>query len=300
MEDPWLLVECMDWEAGALYLLERPEALAVATEALARCRDLKPIPIDIEVRILSHIAAIHTLHHEWGTAIQRYEEAIERSGNLRDLSRLGKMYNDLSLAYQEMGRLVEAAGYLHKALAVHEMQNNRQELAFCENNLGLVLVEQGELLAASQHLRTSLEMFDELKLERRRSHVLLSLSGLEMTRGDLEEAEVLAKQALDVASGNDEPMTAAAAHQTLGQLAAQRGDHALADRQFSSAIAMLGNLNAPKRLVECHTRYAEILESRGDAAGVVDHLKAAIAATSPELMRRPVNRRGDHETAQTA
>ncbi len=285
MEDPWMTVECMDWEAGALYLLERSEALRLATDALARCRDLSPVPVLTEVRILGHIAAIHTLRHEWNEAISRYEEAIEKAGAVRDLSRLGKMYNDLSLAYQRTGALNAAAAYLHKALAVHEMQQNRQEQAFSENNLALVLMEQGQLAAAERHLQASLTLFDELKLVTRRSHALLSLSELKMTRGSFPEAQRLAAEALALATNNHEPMTAAMSHQLLAQLAEQCGDPSNADQEFSKAIAILEGLDVPKRLVECHAKYAQILEARGDSTLALQHLKAAVAVVIPEVAR---------------
>jgi tetratricopeptide (TPR) repeat protein len=285
IKDPWKTVECMDWEAAALYLLERPEALRLATEALASCRELSPVPVSTEVRILGHIAAIHTLHHEWQEAIRRYEEAIERAGSLRDLSRVGRMYNDLSIAYQQTGALAEAAAYLHKAVAVHQMQNDRQELAYSENNLASVLMEQGQLGAAERHLRVALTLFDELQLETRRSHVVLSLSELNIARGDFEVAERNADQALALATRNQEPMTAALAHQVLGQISEHRHDRGRADEEFSKAVAILKGMEVPERLIECHTKYAQILEDRGDSGLALQHLKAAIELLRPKVAR---------------
>jgi tetratricopeptide (TPR) repeat protein len=232
--------------------------------------------VSTEVRILGHIAAIHTLHHEWQEAIGRYEEAVERAGNLRDLSRVARMYNDLSIAYQQTGALAEAAAYLHKAVAIHQMQNDRQELAYSENNLASVLMEQGQLATAERHLQVALKLFDELQLETRRSHVVLSLSELNIARGDYELAERYADQALTLATRNLEPMTAALAHQVLGQMAELRQDQARADDQFSKALAILRGLEIPQRLIECHTKYAEILEDRGDIGKALQHLKAAV------------------------
>jgi tetratricopeptide (TPR) repeat protein len=283
LNDPWMVVECMDWEAGALYLLERPEALTLASEALARCRQLSPVPVSTEVRILGHIAAVHTLHHQWKEAISRYEEAIEKAGALRDLSRVARMYNDLSLAYQESGALDKAAAYLHKAVAVHEMLNNRAEMAFAENNLALVLIEQGQLEAAEQHLKTSLLMFDELKLENRRSHAVLTLAELNIARGSFGEAEQFARDALRLATRNEEPMTASLVHQVLGQIAGHRKDRATADREFATAIAILLRLDVPARLIECHTKYGKVLEDRGEEGLALQQLKAAIALTGQKI-----------------
>jgi tetratricopeptide (TPR) repeat protein len=287
LRDPWMAVECMDWEAGALRSLERADALAVAREALRRCQQLKPRPTATEVRILGHIGAIHVFRHEWTQAIEWYERAVETAGSVRDLSRVSRMYQDLSLAYQEIGDLNQAGAYSHKALALSEMERNRQAVAFAENDLALVLIKQGQLDAADRHLRGSLAIFDELGLKRSRSHVLLSFSDLESARGAYEEAETYAQSAADLAREVGEAITAALAHQVLGRLATRRADHDRADREFSLALSTLSQLDAGERLLECHVSYADVLEGRGDHKAAVRHLKAAVALARPQALPQP-------------
>ena len=288
LRDPWMAVECIDWEAGALRFLERADALDVAREALRRCQQLKPRPTATEVRILGHIGAIHVFRHEWTQAIESYERAVETAGSVRDLSRVARMYQDLSLAYQQIGDLNQAAAYSHKALALYEMERNRQAVAFAENDLALVLIKQGQLDAADRHLRSSVATFDELGLTRSKSHVLLSFSDLETARGAHDEAEAYARSAADLANDLGEEMTAALAHQVLGRLATRRADPDRADREFSIALSTLDRLSATERLLECHASYADVLEARGDHEAAVQHLKAAIALARPEALPQPL------------
>jgi tetratricopeptide (TPR) repeat protein len=283
INDAWMVVECMDWEAGALYMLERPEALELTERALRLCHELSPVPITTEVRILGHIASIHVSRHEWKQAISMYEQALARTGAVRDLGRMARMYHDLSVAYQEMGDLAQAAAYSHKALALHEMQDNREALAFSENNLALVLIKQGQLAAAENHLRKSLAVFEELGLDRRKSNVLLSLSELSMKRGEIDEARRVAESALELAERNHESMTVALAHQTLGQLAAASDDAKRSDEEFDLALSALTQLKVVERIVECHTKYAEVLETRGENLQALKHLKLAVACSHPAL-----------------
>jgi tetratricopeptide (TPR) repeat protein len=284
LRDPWMAVECMDWEAGALRSLERADALAVAQEALRRCQQLKPRPMATEVRILGHIGAIHVFRHEWTQAIEWYQRAVEAAGSVRDLNRVARMYQDLSLAYQEIGDLNQAAAYSHKAVALYEMERNRQAVAFAENDLALVFIKQGQLDAADRHLRGSLAIFDELGLKRLRSHVLLTFSDLETARGAYVEAETYAQSAADLANEVSEPITAALAHQVLGKLATRRADHDRADREFSIALSSLSQLGAGERLLECHASYADVLERRGNHEAAIRHLKAAIALARPHAL----------------
>jgi tetratricopeptide (TPR) repeat protein/DNA-binding XRE family transcriptional regulator len=281
--DGWMVVECMDAEAGALYLLERPEALEVGLAALRACRNLRPVPLSTEVRILGHIGAIQLTHHEWAKAVDYYEDALRAAGSLRDLGRLARMYNDLSIAYQELGNLTRAGSYSHKALALFGMQADRLAVARAENNLGLVLMKQGDLDAAERHIRTSLDIFGELGIEREKSHVLLSLGELYQRREERGQAETFVTQALELADRLGESMTAALALQFLGRLAARAGDHVRVDETFGRAIALLTALGVRERLVECHAMYADLLGLRGDKDRAIEHWRQAMAVSRPHV-----------------
>lgn len=287
LRDAWMVVECGDAEAGALYALERPEALAAAEEALARCRELTPLPASTEVRILGHLGSIHISRHDWKEAVRYYEEAVARAGAIRDLSRMARMYQDLGSAYQELGALSQAASYSQKALGLYEMQHNSEALAYVENNLALVLMKLGELGAAERHLQASLSGFESLGLERRKSNVLLTLSDLELARNNPDAAETYAAEALRLAEANDERLTAARAHQSLGQLAAESHDIEETDRRFEVAIKLLTAADAGERLIESHKSYAEILKKRGDREAAYAHVEAALALARPYLPRDP-------------
>ena len=279
--DGWMVVECMDGEAGALYMLERREALELAEAALRECRKLSPVPLSTEVRILGHIGAIQLTHHQWAKAVAFYEEAVHTAGGLRDLTRLARMYNDLSVAYQEMGNLTRAASYSHKALALYGMQQDRLAMARAENNLALVLMKQGDLDAAERHISASLASFDELHIEPSKSHVLLSMGELYLHREAFEQAHDYISQALELAERLGESMTAALALQFLGRLAARAGNHARTDQAFTQAIALLTSLGVTERLVECHAQYAELLGDRGDKDLAIEHWRQAMAVVRP-------------------
>jgi tetratricopeptide (TPR) repeat protein/DNA-binding XRE family transcriptional regulator len=281
--DPWMVVECMDWEAGALYALERPEALSLAQQSLTMCRQLKPVPISMEVRILGHLGAIHVSRHDWKDAISCYEKAVEQAGSVVDLERLARMYQDLSLAYQETGAMGNAVSYAQKALALYEMQGNREAQAWVENNLGLVLLKLDQIEQGERHLQNALTIFEELGLQRRKSNLLLSLAELEMTRSAYARAEVYARKALASAEASEELMTAALAHQTIGQLTAIQADNQVTDQEFAAALSLLGQSNVPERVLDCHLKYADILEKRGDWRSALFQLRQAVKVARPEV-----------------
>lgn len=274
--DRWMVVECMEREATALAHREDPAALPVAEQALERCRELQPRPHALETRILSRLASVYVSRHEWAKAVELSERMVEAAGSIYDLRRMADMYNDLSIAYGQMGDPARATTYSQKALVLHDLLHDQLALARAENNLGLALLRLGKLGAAQLHMERSLELCRQIGIERGQGHVLLSLAELHLARGDHEEATERVEAAKNLTRGLGELATLAVAHQLGGTVAASAGDQDLADREFAIALDLLRTLDQPARLAGCHAAYADVLESRGDTTLALQHMKQAL------------------------
>ncbi len=273
--DPWLAIECADWEACALYLKEDERALSVAEHALRLCRSTQPRLPGTEARILEHLASIHVKNHNFDRAIAYYEEALQVAGSVRDLSRIGRTYHGLSIAYQERGDIGRAVEFTHKALALYILEHDGALLARGENELGLLLLRQGKMARAEHAFQAAIGHFDESGTEHGKSHVFLSLAELQLQTGRLDEAGETVRQAIDLASRLDEKLALSTAHQLLGQVYEREGKHRLADREFAAAIRLLDGKGTAQRLAESHAAFAEVLEARGQAAQARKHWKQA-------------------------
>ncbi len=166
------------------------------------------------------------------------------------------------------------------------MLRDRVALARSENNLALVLMARGETGGARRHLERALALCDETDLEFGRSHVLLSLCELSMLEDKIADAKELAQQALELAERLEEGATIAEAHVWLGRIADRRGEHKAVDEEFEQAIRGFEALGMRERLLHCHGVYAEILERRGELAKAYGHMKEALQASRPGLLRR--------------
>lgn len=279
-----MAVECLSWEVHVPFLLEDPGALAFAEAALERCRQLKPIPLPTEVRILSRIAGIHAFNRNWADAVEQYEAVVEMLGSLRDMNRMAKVYGELGMAYRELGQPELAAKYSQKSIALHEMLRDRYSTAYAENNLALALMNMESYGPAEDHLDRSLEIFEDLGRERGKSQVLLSFAELHLMRGRLEAAERSGTEARELASRMNERPTEADAHLWLGRVAAARGDSQTTDDEFAITISMLEKLNLAERLMRAHATYAEILEERGDLQAANQHLREVVSLSRPDLL----------------
>lgn len=276
--DMLMTAECLCSEAQGAYLMQDPAALSLAEGALATARSLKTLPPSTEVRLLGTLAAVHVTDRNWPAAIAAYESAIAAGDAIHDLRRLSLIYNDLSLAYQELGQINQATHYGRRALTIHETLNDRISLARSENNLGLLLVRVGEADSARTHLERSLRLFEETGAETGKSDVLLSLSELEFTQSNFGAAAALAQEAMTLATKEAAAGRIADAHIWLGRIADAEGRDDAAEADFEAAIGVLEEAGAAERLALARAAYAEVLEARGDLAGANRQLRQALAA----------------------
>lgn len=274
--DEWMAVEALDWEAAALGLLEDSEALTRAAEALERCRKLDPKPPQTESRILSHIAGMHVVAHSWTQAVHYYQAAVNAASGIRDLLQLAKMHHGLGTAYQRMMQPAIARQHFDKALALYSIEADLSAVYRVENDLGLLLLREGQLESAEQHLNSALAGSNELNIDRRgRGFILTNLGEVNLRKGQLDRARDFLTQAIEAGDAVGERIVLADAHALLGQIEEKESNPAQADRHFAVAIRILDDLEMPERLRDCHMEYAALLEAREDFSRAVQQWKLA-------------------------
>jgi len=297
INDGVMLAECTGAEASLAYLNQRPDTLELAEKALALCRSLQPVPLPTEARLLGILATAHVANLNWDRAVEIYVEAIQAGESFVDLRLMARMYRGLSSAYKELGQMDTAARYATRSVALLEVLRDRVALARSENNLGLILMARGDLTSAREHLDRSLDLSDQTDLHMGRSHMLLSLCELCLQEDRIDQAAEFAQEALALAERLHEGANAAEAHMWLGRIADKRGDHELTDQEFALGIQGLEQLGRHERLLQTHGIYAEVLERRGDVSRAYAHMKKALQASRPGLLRK---HNGDPKSATSA
>lgn len=276
VDDEWMAVEAMDWEASALGLQEDPEAIPLATEALERCRKLDPAMPQTQTRILGHIASMYVVAHAWTQAVRHYHAAVDAAGSVKDMLQEAKMHHGLALAYQRMLRPAEARKHFDKALALYSIEADPSAVYRVENDLGHLLLEEGHLDAAEQHLVKALAGCDELRIDRRaRGYILNNLGHVNLRRGELRVAADCFRRGLEVAVAVGERIVQAEAHSLLAQVAELEGRPREADQHFETALMLVEQIDMPDRLRDSHMQYAELLEARGEIASAARHWRIA-------------------------
>ena len=272
----WLAVDALDWEASARGLLEEPQAVALANEALERCRKLEPLPQQIEARILGHLAGMYVVAHSWTLAISYYEAAVAAASVVKDLLQLAKMHHGLGMAYQQMRQSTRARRHFDSALRLYSMESDQSSIHRVENDLGLLLLQEGHLDSAEQHLIRALAGVEELNIDRRgRGFVLANLGEVSLRKGNLDLANTYLERAEAAGAAAGERIVLSLVHGLRARLEETLGDIRAADHHFARAIEILEELEMPERLRDCHMEYAQILDERGDVFASARHWRAA-------------------------
>jgi tetratricopeptide (TPR) repeat protein len=290
VNDGAMLAECLGALATLAIVSHGKDAVARAENALAVCRKLKPVPTTTEARILSILADAYAANNELERAVSTYEESIEAGQGVSNLRGLAREYARLGDAYRSSGEVEAAARYTSRSIALLELFRDRDLLAKSEHSLAMVHLKRGDLPAARRHLDRALDLCSEFDLGCGRSIVLLGLAELALQEGldreQVDNARQLAVAALELAERLEEGPTIAEAHAMLGRIADLLGDVAESDREFEDAIRGFEALNLRERLLHTHGVYAEVLERRGELARAYVHMKGALQASRPGLLRR--------------
>lgn len=297
--DEWMAVEALDWESAALGLVEDPQAIGLAIEALERCRRLDPKPAQTEARILGHVANLHVAAHSWAQAVRYYEAAVAAAGDMRDTLQVAKMHHGLALAAQHSQNPTKARQHFNKALALYAIEVDRSAIYRVENDLGWLLLEEGQLDSAEEHLLMALKGSDELHIDRRgRGFILNNLGDLSLRKGRYHEAREYLVQALEAGQSTGEGIVQASTHELLAVLAERQGDAGAADTEFETAIAILQHVGMSERLRDLHMAYAETMEARSDVRGAARHWKRAAELGRQIVSGVPADAPAEREEAQ--
>jgi tetratricopeptide (TPR) repeat protein len=272
--DEWMTVETLDWESSALGLLDDSEALSLANQALERCRQLNPKAPQIEASILGHIAGMYVMAHAYVPAIRYYEAAASAAAGVKDLLQLAKMHHGLGVAHQRQQQPTTARQHYDKAITLYSIESDSSAAYRVEIDLGDLLLQQGQLDSAEEHLLKALAGSNEWKMDRRgRGYILTNLGEVYLRRDELSRARDYLEQALEVAQAVGERIVLANVRVLLGQLEERNGDMPLADDHFEAAIRIFEELRMPDRLRDAHMEYAELLEARHDLVAALRHWK---------------------------
>ena len=140
-------------------------------------------------------------HHQEGNsekALDFFQQAISIIGARNAPFLLGTIYSDISGAYWFLRRPQEGINFLEKSIKFFEQTEHKIQAMGAYNNLGINLMMLGDWGGAEVVIKKSLA----LAVAGKHTHVAIiqdSLGELKFLRGELEEAQKLLEEAVEVA-----------------------------------------------------------------------------------------------------
>ena len=290
------------YEQQAVY----DEALALLDQAGAALAPLAedPLMLRIAVRrgwILARQGAVEEARAAVEPCLERLE-ALER-------------WPDLLLAYKVFfhiaagqGRWSEARAYLRLALASAERAGDIREIARIHNNLGVVLLNEGNLRRAAESFERCAHVIEEIGDRYNLALIKVNTGVIYYKLGDTAAALDCYNTSLRIATAIGAPLAEASARSNLGEIYRQLGRLPESIEQLLRSAELSRQMRDDLGLAEAYRQLGETyiaLDRLAEAEQAYDQARAtAIAAGDPqaEAIAYRVGAmlaaaRGDYDTA---
>jgi len=157
----------------------------------------------------------------------------------------------LGFAYLQLGRFVEAKESLLESQRLSQKHNEGWFDALADEFLGGLARGEGTYSQAQIHLEEALAHFRQLGDPMMMSHVLSDLGHIMQKLGDLDQAEKLLQEGLEIARELDYcRFGVGTALDGLGQVAYARGDHEKAHALFVESATLFRQIGDIHRLTQ--------------------------------------------------
>jgi two-component sensor histidine kinase len=236
-----------------------------------------------------NIGVIFGIKNDIPQALHYFKKASAAYADLQDSSRLATIQLNIAGAQKDLGRLDSAKQTVEAILPYIRRNHITTEEGRGEYLLGNILLEEGDLEGAEQHLLTSKTIFEALGSMMRVTGNLLRLSEISLQRGQTTKAKSLAEQAL--ANGRSLP-SKNLIMQSLAQLSAVEeamGNYKMAlvyHKEFKLRSDSLENAESSAKLAELDKRYQSEVQERELA-----NLTAQNALNALEIRKQKVEKR---------
>lgn len=228
------------------------------------------------VEVFGNLAHDFFRHGELDRAVVYYHKALEQLNGLRrDSKSYAGKYMQIGEQYKTAGKINMAREYLLRSLAVYEMRDEQRVIGLTHQRLGKTLEKLNDLDGAESEYRQAIAIEEELEDDATSSQCHTSMAELLMKRGNTKEAEREAQAALEAAKRSNEAQAQAQALIALAQLRHNAKDYKGSDTYFEEALGLLESSNAHELAGNAYSRFAGLLEERGEVQKSLANFKRA-------------------------
>jgi tetratricopeptide (TPR) repeat protein len=228
------------------------------------------------LEVYNNLANDYFRHGEIENAVEYYHKALATlEGMKRDSRSFAEKYMQIGLNYKSVAKLVMARDYLMRSLALYEMRDEQKLVGLTHHHLGKTLEKKDDFDGAESEYRQAILIEQEIEDDISSSVCHTSLAELLLKRGKADEAEQEAQKALSFANASQDVQTRGQALMALGQIRHNAKDYDGADALFTEALDLLDESDAHEIAASAYSRYASLLEERGEVQRSLTAFKKA-------------------------
>jgi tetratricopeptide (TPR) repeat protein len=217
------------------------------------------------LEVYNNLANDYFRHGEIENAVAFYHKALATlEGMKRDSRSFAEKYMQIGLNYKSVAKLAMARDYLMRSLALYEMRDEQKLVGLTHHHLGKTLEKKNDFDGAENEYRQAIIIEQDIEDTISSSVCHTSLAELLLKRGNADEAEQEAQKALSFANASQDVQTRGQALMALGQIRHNAKDYDGADKLFTEALNLLDESDAHEIAASAYSRYANLLEERGE------------------------------------
>ncbi len=258
-------------------------AIALFDEALALA-ERSGMPCDLlRAEILGWRSRCHRRNRDYVAAREDVERALELAQDLGDRRAIANTYFQAMLVAQREGHWVLSRNYGQRAKELYQELNDERNVGRLLLNLGGLTLLLGDEERATEHLKASFTRALDTDSPADAAQALGGLATVHLRRGEYDQADELARKALDLLQGREDFLHEIGPSQlVLGRALMERGRLDEAEECFRAADAAAEQMASISHRTEAWVALGDLATRRGDDR-VAAHLYRRAAEALQEI-----------------
>jgi tetratricopeptide (TPR) repeat protein len=206
-------------------------------------------------------------------AERQYGDALQLAGGNPFL--VGKIEQNLGIVANIRGEWTLALEHYRRSLTAYETAADERGCALAHHNLGMIHADRKQWVEADRHYQVSRALAEAAGDRHLGGIATMNLAELWLARGELDEAQAGAENALEIFTEVEARRHKAGAHRLLGMIFRQRSQIALAESHLRSALEIAANSCAPLIQADAAKELATLYQAEGRTVEALDLLLLA-------------------------
>jgi tetratricopeptide (TPR) repeat protein len=239
--------------------------VALFDEALALA-ERSGLPSDqLRGQILHWRSRCHRRLRDYVAARDDADRGLELAQGIGDRRTMADNYFQASLIAQRQGHYVLSRGYAQRAKELYQQVNDERNVGRLHLMLGGLTLLLGDEENAVEHLKASYTRALDADSPADAAQALEGLARVHLNRGDYDQADDLARNALELLQGRDDYLHEVSPSQlVLGRALMERGRLDEAEECFRAADAAAEQMASISHRTEAWVALGDLAKRRGD------------------------------------